>query len=110
MDAHVILRIDERISVGIDVGESHFREFKSALVRSAEGISSPRDVKQISRDIGETLVAFANADGGELLVGVEDDGTITGVPHKEELVEVIKKAHLTYVHHDNPLPPLRWGT
>jgi ATP-dependent DNA helicase RecG len=29
--------------------------------------------------IGSTLVAFANADGGELLVGVEDSGDVTGL-------------------------------
>ena len=104
MAADLILRIDERISIGIDIGESHFREFKSACVRSADGIIAPRNVKDLCRDIGETLVSFANADGGELFVGVEDDGTVTGVPHKEELVDVIKKAHLNYVHSDNPLP------
>jgi len=31
------------------------------------------------RDLATTLVAFANADGGRLLVGVEDDGTATGL-------------------------------
>ena len=105
MAADEVLRLDERILVGIDVGESHFREFKSAYTRNAEGLVYPRNVKDVCRDVAETLVAFANADGGELFVGVEDDGTITGVPHKEELVESIKKAHFAYVHHDSPLPP-----
>ena len=105
MAANEILRLEERITVGIDVGESHFREFKSACTRNSEGTLSPRNVKEIGRDIGETLVSFANADGGELFVGVEDDGTITGVPHKEELVSAIKQACLNYVHSDTPLPP-----
>ena len=30
------------------------------------------------REIYETVVCFANADGGVLLIGIEDDGTITG--------------------------------
>lgn len=35
--------------------------------------------KQISdRDIYEAVVCFANAEGGLLLIGVEDDGTVTG--------------------------------
>ena len=29
--------------------------------------------------LAKRWVAFANADGGELLIGVEDDGTITGI-------------------------------
>ena len=100
-----ILRLEERITVGIEVGESHFREFKSACVRNANSELSPRNIKDVCTDIGEALVSFANADGGELLVGVEDDGKITGVPHKEELVEAIKRSHREYVHPDTPLPP-----
>ena len=99
-----VLRLEERITIGLDVGESHFREFKSACERTSDGALSPRMIKEICRDVGETLVSFANADGGELLVGVEDDGTITGVPHKENLVTAIKQAYLNYVHTDTPLP------
>ena len=32
-----------------------------------------------SRKIAKTLVAFANTDGGRLLIGVKDNGTIAGV-------------------------------
>ena len=99
-----ILRLEERISAGIDIGESHFREFKSAWVQNPKFQPEPRAVKDICQDVGETLVSFANADGGELLVGVEDDGTITGVPHKDELIEAIKRAYIEYVHRDSPLP------
>ena len=104
MTSNEFLRLEERITLGIEVGESHFREFKSACVRDADGVFTPRDVKGICRDVGETLVSFANADGGELFVGVEDDGNITGVPHREELVAAIKRAHQNYIHRDNPLP------
>ena len=99
-----ILRLADRIAIGIEVGESHFREFKSACERNQKGDSFPRNLKELCRDIGEALVSFANADGGELFVGVEDDGMITGILHKEELVEVIKRAHQEYVHRDTPLP------
>lgn len=30
------------------------------------------------RDIMKHIVAFANADGGKLVIGIEDDGTISG--------------------------------
>lgn len=33
-------------------------------------------VRQETRDLATTLIAFANADGGRLLIGIEDDGTV----------------------------------
>src|SRR5258707_9885547 len=93
----------ERISTGIDLGESHFREFKSAL-NQALSTPRPREFKHLCRDIGETLVAFANADGGELYVGVEDDGTLTGVPHTEKLQQEMLEAPKSYIHSDTPIP------
>jgi len=93
-----LLRFEERISIGLEAGESHFREFKSALIHQMNGSVEPRDVKLLCRDIAETLVSFANADGGELFVGVEDDGSVTGIPHKENLIAAMKEAHHGYVH------------
>ena len=91
-----ILRLEERILMGIDTGESHFREFKSAYEQHPSARPTARTVKEICQDVAETLVAFANADGGELFVGVEDDGTITGVPHKEDLVAAIKRSPIRF--------------
>ncbi|WP_342612191.1 ATP-binding protein [Burkholderia ambifaria] len=73
-----VIATAERAKTAIELGESHFREFKSAL----EGRPSEkrkRSAKDIATDIAQTLVAFANADGGELLVGVEDNGEVTGL-------------------------------
>lgn len=36
------------------------------------------------RKIARTLVAFANSDGGRLLIGVKDNGKITGINPEEE--------------------------
>ena len=49
-------------------------------------------------------MGFANADGGELLIGVEDDATVSGVPHKDSLVDLMKSAHKSHVHPETPLP------
>ncbi len=97
------LRISERLATGIELGESHFREFKSAFDRR-QSEARPRDMKLVCRDIAETLVAFANADGGELYVGIEDDGTVTGVPHAEELVSIFLSAPRTHVLERTALP------
>ncbi len=97
------LLLQERIKNTILLGESHFREFKSAVEGPPDN-KKPGNVKNICRYIGEALVAFANADGGELLVGVEDDGTVTGIPHKEPDIEKMRSAHVTHIHHENTLP------
>ena len=36
--------------------------------------------REYTDEIKKTVVAFANTSGGELLIGVEDDGTVAGVP------------------------------
>ena len=98
-----ILRLKERINIAIELGESHFREFKSGFEGLA-GSKTSRPIKDVCRDISKTLVAFANADGGELLVGVEDDGEITGLDYDDDLVETILNAPKKYVFQETPLP------
>jgi ATP-dependent DNA helicase RecG len=97
------LKLSERIDIAVQVGESHFREFKSAY-EGPPAAKQARDWKDIARDIADTLVAFANADGGELIVGVEDDGTVTGIDRPDEVVEKLLDAPRTRVHTDTPLP------
>jgi ATP-dependent DNA helicase RecG len=81
-----LLKLEERIRTGLELGESHFREFKSAFQRQSNGSLTPRDFKGICKNIAEVLVAFANADGGELYVGVEDDCSVSGIPHDQTLI------------------------
>jgi ATP-dependent DNA helicase RecG len=99
MDALVLV---ERVRNAIALHESHFREFKSAYT-GPPGDKRPRRWAEVARDIAEALVAFANADGGDLLVGVEDDGNITGVPHSPDEIANMLKATETHVK-GQPLP------
>lgn len=96
----------DRIMTSIALGESHFREFKSALEGPSEA-KTPRDKKAISRDICEALVGFANADGGELLVGVEDDGQITGVANNARTIDYLLNTWRTGVNSKTPLSGVR---
>ena len=98
-----ILVLSERIQLATRIGESHYREFKSAY-QGLPSEKTKRPSKDICADIAKTLVAFANADGGELFVGIEDDGTITGVPHGADELKQLKTAYLSHVHTDTPLP------
>ena len=67
-------------------GEGQFVEFKSAWDR---GSTPPRPLgRRTLRDkIADVVAAFANADGGLLLVGVDDDGTPTGHGYSDEHVD-----------------------
>ena len=47
-----------------------------------------------SRKIARSLVAFANTDGGRLLIGVRDNGSIAGIRSDEEMYMVDTAAHL----------------
>ncbi len=97
------LIIQEKVKNTITLGESHFREFKTALEGKPEN-KKPRLTKKICEDIGEALVSFANADGGEILIGVEDDGTITGIPHNEEDLNAMIAATKTHIYQGQDLP------
>ncbi|MCL4270512.1 MAG: putative DNA binding domain-containing protein [Anaerolineales bacterium] len=97
------LQIEERIRIATKIGESLYREFKSALQGPPEN-KTPRPHKGLMQDIAQTLVAFANADGGELFVGIEDDGTITGVFYSDEIIQMLMNADISHVHQETPLP------
>jgi predicted HTH transcriptional regulator len=47
-----------------------------------------------SKKIARTLAAFANTDGGRLLIGVRDNGGIAGIQSEEEIYMVETAAHL----------------
>lgn len=68
-------------------GEDSYTEFK-------------RDISQRSDFAGE-LVAFANTNGGQIFVGVEDDGTIVGVPNPQQTEEAIVN-----IARNNCVPPI----
>jgi predicted HTH transcriptional regulator len=63
----------------------------------AEGENQRLDFKYCvsdSRKIARTLSAFANSDGGKLLIGVRDNGSIAGIKSDEEIYMVDTAAHL----------------
>lgn len=75
----------------LSAGETYYAEFKSAW-HYGPGGKSPRDIKEVAEDIGDTLVGFANSDGGDLVVGVEDDGTPTGLPWDGDRLQYLMSA------------------
>jgi len=63
--------------------EGQFLEFKSLWDRGTTP-PSPCNRRAVRDKIAEYVAAFANADGGVLLLGVEDDGRLSGHGYAEE--------------------------
>lgn len=64
------------------VGETMKVEYKSSLVYPAakDGGGAEIDIKeQLGWELMSTLAGFMNAQGGELLVGVKNDGSVVGI-------------------------------
>lgn len=76
----------------------------------AEGEHQQLDFKfgvNDSRKIARTLVAFANTDGGHLLIGVKDNGVIAGVRSEEEFY-MIQAASEMYTKPIVPFEVKEW--
>ena len=86
------------INIGQLVGqtEGQFLERKSCYDRSG-GKLRLRPAKEVARDIAEGLSAFANADGGTLILGIEDDGQITGAQYPPDKEQILKESPKKYI-------------
>ncbi len=98
-----ILRLKERVDIALEISESYYREFKSGFEGPPDN-KTPRDVKEIKYDIAKTLVAFANADGGELFVGIEDNNKVTGLPHNSDKIQEILDSYKDCILEETPVP------
>lgn len=67
-------------------GEGQYFDRKS-LWDGPPGGKAPRDRRSVRDDIAEYVAAFANADGGVLTLGMEDDRTLTGHGYPDHVVE-----------------------
>ena len=68
------------INALIQLGENQRLDFKFEI----------SDAKKMAR----TFSAFANTDGGKLLIGVKDNGRISGIRSEEEIYMAESSAHL----------------
>lgn len=76
--------------------EGQFFERKSCFDRSQSKIRR-RPVRDVARDVAETLAAMANADGGALVLGIEDDGAISGVDYPEDRLKILRMVRKTHI-------------
>jgi ATP-dependent DNA helicase RecG len=66
--------------------EGPYLERKSLRDRSGK-LTRMRDRSTVREEIAEYIAAFANADGGLLIMGVEDDATPSGHNYTEEAIQ-----------------------
>lgn len=59
---------------------------RRSLWDGAPGSKRVRDRRAVRDEIAAHVAAFANADGGVLILGVEDDGTVTGHGYPDEAI------------------------
>jgi type I restriction enzyme R subunit len=62
-------------------GESKTLEFKSTLRWSLK--ENCKDDRGVTHAALKTIAAFLNTDGGDLLIGVSDDGSVVGIEHDQ---------------------------
>ena len=70
--------------IAADEGQYHDRK---SLFEGAPGRKRPRDRRVVRDQIAEQVAGFANADGGIVIFGVEDDHAITGHSYPPDVVE-----------------------
>ena len=68
---------DEDIRQRLELGEDSRWEFKQVEFAGNRPASPSRD------DLADELIAFANANGGALLLGVTDDGLVQGMSREQ---------------------------
>lgn len=86
---------DETLEQTLRLGEDSVTEFKGV---------NKSNYKADRSDLAKAITALANTRGGHLLLGVEDDGTPTGVGTVEQADELMR--HVTQVCHELIEPPL----
>ena len=77
-----------------------FLDFVSAHDYRKRGSQKKRS-EDLAREIGRLLAGMANADGGTLLVGVEPDKSVTGIPYLQDEIQALIHAPQTLL-----IPPL----
>ncbi|MFC1616760.1 RNA-binding domain-containing protein, partial [Candidatus Margulisiibacteriota bacterium] len=75
------------------------------IIKKGEGlaIEFKECKKALNRDVYETVCAFLNRSGGEILLGVNDNGEIIGID--ENCIERIKSSFITAVNNSEKINP-----
>ncbi len=84
----------DKINALIRNGESKTVEFKQTL---SFDVKTRKKEKWIEKSLLKTLVGFLNSDGGNLLIGVDDNQTLTGI--NQEVVKLHQSNNDNFLKH-----------
>lgn len=90
----------EEIGLLLKQERGQFLEFLNSY-EYKKGSAQRKRSEDLAREIARLLSAMANADGGTLLVGVEPDKSVTGIPYPPEEIQSLIQAPFTLLS-----PPL----
>lgn len=83
----------EEIGLLLRQERGQFLEFISAFEHK-KGSAQKKRIEDLAREIARLMAGMANADGGTILVGVEPDKSVTGLPFSaEEIHSLIQAPH-----------------
>src|SRR5678816_1085061 len=81
----------EEIGLLLKQDRGQFLEFISAFEYRRSTGQKKRE-EELARELVRVLSGMANADGGTVLVGVEPDKSVTGIPYDQEELHTIIQA------------------
>src|SRR5215203_2156273 len=81
----------EEIGLLLKQDRGQFLEFISAFEYRRSSGQKKRE-EELARELVRVLSGMANADGGTVLVGVEPDKSVTGVPHTGDELQTLLQA------------------
>jgi len=78
----------EELGLLLKQEQGQFLDFVSAY-EYKKGGTQKKPSEYLARDIARLLAGMANADGGTVLVGVEPDKTVTGIPYQPDEIQAL---------------------
>jgi ATP-dependent DNA helicase RecG len=78
----------EEIGLLLRQERGQFLEFLSAY-EYKKASAQRKNIDNLARDSARLIGGMANADGGVLLIGVEPDKSVTGIPHSPEEIQAL---------------------
>ncbi|MBI2987039.1 MAG: putative DNA binding domain-containing protein [Deltaproteobacteria bacterium] len=78
----------EELGLLLKQERGQFLDFVSAY-EYKKSAAQKKNSEDLARDLARLLAGMANADGGTLLVGVEPDKSVTGIPYRAEEIQAL---------------------
>lgn len=80
-------------------------DFMKSIISNGESlrVEFKESKTNLNKDVYETVCAFSNRAGGDIFLGIKDDGTIVGID--EEAIENIKKDFVTTINNPQKVSP-----